>query len=233
MKSVINRALLIFSTASLTLFLISFIPIYVLELEEIPQFYTYFSMYATEIVSWLLPCVCAVILTVICARYDLRTALIKGIPLTLTNLIYTVPYYYLIGIAYGLDSIESILLSLGVSTAYLLIFYAHTALLFLAARYLLSRTKAIDSLSVGGMLDLSSPATLGIFAVSAIEFVIKLCVELWQSVSYFIEYAGDYRGDDILYMVIRFIFILGMLFVAHAVCFKTKNAALSSIEKDA
>jgi predicted exporter len=182
-----------------------------LELEEIPQLYTYFSMYATEIVGWLMPCVCAVILTVTCLHYDLRTALIKGIPLALTNLVYTIPYYYLIGIAYRLDSIESILLSLGVSAAYLLLFYAHTLLLFLAARYLLSRTREAISLSEGRTLDLSSPATLGIFAISAVEFIIRLCIEIWQSVSYFIEYAGDYRGDDILYMLIRFVFILGML----------------------
>ena len=232
-KSVINRASLIFSAVNLALFLTSFVPIYVLELEEIPQIYAYFSMYSTEIVGWLLPCVCAVILSTICARYDLRTALVRGIPLTLTNLVYTVPYYYLIGIAYRLDSVESILLSLGVSAAYLLLFYAHSALLFLVARYLLTRAKPRDSLSESGMLDLSCPATLSLFAVSAIEFVIRLCIELWQSVSYFIEYAGDYRGDDILYMVIRFIFILGMLFAAHTVCFKSQKAILNHIGKEA
>lgn len=231
MKKLIGRASLILSAINLVLFLISFVPIYVMEIEELPQAYTYAIMYSTEIAGWLLPCVSATLLGVILTRYALRDALINGIFLTLTNLVYTVPYYYLIGIAYGLDSIESILLSMGVSLAYLGLFYAHTMLLLFALKYLLYREKGNGaSLCDGTLLDLSCPATVAVFAVSLGEFAIRVIIELWQTVSYFIEYAGDYRGDDILYMVIRFLFLLAMLFVSHAICFKIKNNSLRFTE---
>lgn len=230
MKKLICQASLIFSAVNLVLFLISFVPIYVLELEELSQGYTYFTMYSSEITGWLLPCVSAVIICTIYTRYGLRDALIRGIPLALTNLIYTIPYYYLIGIAYGLDSIESILLSLGVSIAYVALFYCLTVLLFFAAKFILGRSGA--SLCDGAPLDLSSAATLAVFAISVGEFLIRLVIELWQTAEYFIEYFGDYRGDDILYIVIRFVFLLAMLFISHAICFKVKNVSLNLIEND-
>lgn len=230
MKKLICRASLIFSAVNLVLFLISFIPIYVMELEELPQWYSYFTMYSSEVVTWLLPCSSAVITCVIFTGYGMRDALIRAIPLALTNLVYTIPYYYLIGIAYRLDSIESILLSLGVSTAYVALFYALAALLFFAAKFILGRSGA--SLCDGDPLDLSSAATLAVFTISAGEFLIRLVIELWQAAEYFIEYFGDYRGDDILYMVIRFVFLLAMLFISHAICFKVKSASLKLIEND-
>lgn len=221
----IKNSVLSFLFVRLGLFLLTFIPVYVLELEEIPQAYSYFTMYTTEIADWFLPCVSAILL--LCGSVgDIKSTLLYTLPLTLTNLIYSIPYYYLIGIVYNLDSIESISLSIGVSVLYLVIFHLHTLLLYFISKYLLLKKNNGDAIAMqesGRAFDLSYPLTLSIFSISAIQFLIHLIGELWDAISYFVEYLGDYRTDDIIYMVFRFLFVLAMMFVSHAVCFKVKK----------
>lgn len=225
-RSLTKFAALGTSLLSLVLFLIVFIPTYVLELEELPEAYSYFVMYSTEISGWLLATVTAILLTVIQFEHGMKATLISAIFLTLPNLVYTIPYYYLIGIAYGLDSVESILLSLGVSILYLAVFYLHALLLYFVIKYIFVKREGenISAFFDGSLLDLSHSATLAVFAASFVEFIIHLVMEIYQVISYLVEYAGDYKGDDIIYIVFRFIFLLGMLFISHFVCFKVKKA---------
>ena len=233
-KTTVKWATIGFSALSLLLFLTSFIPNYVLELEELPQAYSYFVMYFTELEDWITATVAAVFFVVTYTKGGKKVALRSAIPLTLAKLFYTIPYYYLLGISYKFDSIESIMLSLIASIFHLLVFYLHSVLLFFVAKYVFTRREKVAPfrLSEGSVFDLDHSATLSIFAISFAEFVIRLLMEIRQAVSYFIEYVGDYLVSDILYMVFRFIFILAMIFVSHFVCFKVKNLIFNSQKND-
>ena len=234
-KTLIKRTTICFAVLSFLLFMASYIPTYLLEVEKLPEAYSYFVMYFTELEGWLTATVAAVFLMVIYTRDSKKAALRSAIPLTLVKLIYTLPYYYLLGISYRLDSIESIMLSLLASIFHLLVFYLHAALLFAVAKYVFTRREknAPCHLSEGSIFDLDHRATLSIFAISFAEFIIRILMEIRQAVSYFVDYAGDYKADDIFYMIFRFIFVLAMIFVSHSICYKAKKLAIGSTESDA
>ena len=73
-----------------------------------------------------------------------------------------------------------------------------------------------------GVFDVSSPIIGGIFAASAVEFIYSLAVEIANTISYLVEYVGDYRLDEVIYIVLCFIMILIELFAAHALGYLTK-----------
>ena len=79
------------------------------------------------------------------------------------------------------------------------------------------------NLSAGGAFDFSSPGTLGVFFASLFNFAIYLVKEIIDTASYLKEYAGTYRTEEIGYMLFRFIFILALLFICHAVCHFAKS----------
>ncbi len=122
---------LIFSVANLILFLMYFVPYYVIEVKEVNQAYEYFRAYIYEIVAlWLLPIATATVLLVRCGQESIKKTLVTALLLSLPNLCYTVPIYYLLGIEYGGDSIESLGFLLLVSAVYILIFFASVIALF-------------------------------------------------------------------------------------------------------
>ena len=217
---------------NLGVFLLYFVPYYVMEGKGITEGYEYFRMYTEEIVFWLLPLLSAVFLAVRYFGYGIKGVLRDAPLLALSNLIYTIPFYYLLGIAYSIgDSIVSILWSLGVSIIYILIFFGRTLLLFFIIklsfeRFAPNKETRVEKFVSGSVMDLSAPSTLAIFFAALAEFVIHLATEIYDATSYLINYAGDYRGEDLAYMMFRFIFILCILFASQAICVKMKNVII-------
>ena len=73
------------------------------------------------------------------------------------------------------------------------------------------------------VFDLDSPITFGILAASFTEFCISLIFELWNYVGYFIEYAGDYRTDEIIELTSYLVFLAVELLATHAICCFIRN----------
>lgn len=80
-----------------------------------------------------------------------------------------------------------------------------------------------DELTLGGTFNFDAPVTLGIFLVSVGQFAFALISEITSTVDYLIEFAGNYRTDEIVYMTFCFIFILAELVISHLVCHYIKN----------
>ncbi len=129
----------IFAITNLALFLIYFLPLYAFESGENIESTVLAINYIQETISLMLPPVAAVCTLYLYSRFGLRRSLTELMYISLTSLIYTLPYYYLIGISGGLDSIESLMFALLVSIVYCLIFYLHVFLLFLAAKSVFKR----------------------------------------------------------------------------------------------
>ncbi len=244
----IKEFALIFSALNLIVFLMYFVPYYVLENDEISLAYEYFRLYAGEIILWILPVATAAFLVVHCVKESTKKALSSALLISLPNLVYTLPFYYLLGIEHGSDTPESLGMSLLVSAGYFVIFFVHTLVLYLIIRRSLifftakelSRamppkyasnptsemwrdclTQATNTLpekiSEGKALDLSHPTSLAFFFASLFEFTIYFSIEIFNAVSYLVNYSGGYKSGEIAYMIFRFIFVLAMLFLSLAI----------------
>ncbi len=249
-----NRLILpLFLAIHFLLFLVFFIPFYVLEIRG-SVFLGYAVNYIQEIGIWLLPPAAAVSMLVKYSYSDIRASLRHGLFLTLTTLIYTVPYYYLIGIANRLNTLEALTLLPIVAVLYGILFYINALALFFIARTVLAHSVSKElqadlpekaksnitkeekkglfkkaeellpkHLSEGGMFDLSSHSTAALFAVSFAQFMFYFFKESFGTVSYLLEFAGDYHFDEIIYILFRFLFLLVMLFVSQSVCYLVKK----------
>ena len=77
----------------------------------------------------------------------------------------------------------------------------------------------------------SSPTSLGIFAAAFAGFCINLAREIVDTVTYLIEYAGNYYLEEIIYIVACYLFLLVELFISHAICCLIRNT-LTKIENE-
>ncbi len=250
--------------ANLLVFLMIFIPIYVTsELNNIYYFiyrfgdyanYFYFVDYLEQIIHWIAPIFSAVLLTHRYANFGTKKTVFSAIRLSAANLVYTIPFYYLVAMSEGAYSTQALIWSVGTSLVYCLILFICSLILFLViktavcffvakeeintlppkkkkeqAKQLLKENfkKANSYLSANfsesRALDFTSPATLGVFFASLLTFVFYLGVEIANTAAYLNEAAGTYRPEEIAYMLFRYIFLLIMLFLSHAVCNSIKN----------
>ena len=126
----IKELALIFSATNLVLFLMYFVPYYVVEDFEFSLPYEYFRLYTDEILRWILPVAAAAFLVLRCATRGIKNTLLNATLISLPNLVYTLPYYYLLGIERGGDTPSSLVMSLLVSVGYTAIFILHILALF-------------------------------------------------------------------------------------------------------
>ncbi len=237
-----NPALPLFLLANFLLILIYFVPYYIMELKNGADILGYVISHIQEALIWLLAPLGAAFMLIAFANGGMSSALKSCLSLSLTSLVYTIPYYYLIGVSYGLNSIESLIFSPCISIIYILVFYMHLIILFLVGKAAFARSlkkeiiaslppakrespdknelsRAVfelmgDRVHEGGAFDLESPITLSFFFIAFAEFSLHLVSEIYDTVVYLTSFAGDYRGFEIGYIFFRFVFILGMLFVS-------------------
>ena len=231
-------------------FLVLYIPNYVIPTDSVAA--TYVITFVDRLFEFVLPLIAATMLFVTCTepkgQLVLRTALIS-----VASFVYNLPYYYLIYIAQGNDSLEALLISLGMSAIKYLVFALLSILFYFTMRigtvraarrdsikelppaYREHRTrdmiKQIDRDNIEALpmhiaksrtVDLTSPVTFGIFCACFVQFALHLVTELVSIVSYLIEYLGDYRESEILYIIIVLMFIFAALFISHFACYLVK-----------
>lgn len=124
---------LIFCAIYLIHFLIFFIPDYVMVNYDIGYF-EYFRLFLNKFIEFALPALASCLLIKAYTDGGMQRVSCKSIFFALARIIYLLPYYYLYFIAYGYDSVESILLSLAVSLFSAALMWGHLLLLFLIMR---------------------------------------------------------------------------------------------------
>lgn len=245
----------IYAGLNFLLLLIFYIPVYVIGVETSDWYDAwYYSLtLVTGFFEFLMPVPFAVILYFTSRGEKIGVLATRALCFALPKIAYTLPYYYLYSLSYGYDSLEGLLISLGVTLGAVIIADLHVILLYFvigfasrriaAAKMRATLPHSYEKKPLGlveaefqseiehdlegcikkrGVFDISSPFIGAIFAAAGVEFVYSLATEIASTVSYLVEFAGDYRFDEIIYIVICFILILIELFAAHAVGYLAK-----------
>lgn len=208
-------------------FLIYYLTTYVIE----GAVAAYFFYFYTEIVRIIIPIASAVAVLVTFAASSVPKCLLLTLYCTLPWLIYLLPYNAY-KYAYGGLVIEDVIYYALIETAFVL-FMLYLLTLFLTlimatAAYFFMRTKKMPFkrsaiLSGSDPLDFSTPSAIGIFAGCIPLFLYNLIKEIVYTVD-FIGYAdGVYETGEIIYMVIKYVFILGMLLLSYFTAHKLKK----------
>ena len=240
-KRFFSRLCCVCMAAYFILLMFYYIPYYIIEPKNLTEGLVYLFTYAEEIYGWVLACAFSSVAFLYCLDKGIKKSLLPLLLLSLTRAVYTLPYYYLIALDFGFDSVEGLLISLVATVIDVIILFVKTLAAcfvvgFISASYKAKSFKRDALLSVRGSLsqDISpAPAfaltdniSVALLSVCAIEFIYKLALEIYDAVSYIIDYSENYRSDEIIYMVFRFIFILFVFLFSHFVCSEIKNALI-------
>ena len=197
----------------------------------------YIFFYFNEIVEFTLPLIAAISLF---ATYVLRgsgAVLLRAIPYSLATILFRFPYH---AFEYAYEGIEigGVMLFSTLSAIFsAVIAYIQTVVLYLLIRIVVERAGRKNRLPSGAPIltaekpfDLEAPINRGIIAASGAMLVYKLVLEITDTVTYLINYAGSYRVEEIAYMTFRYIFLLALALGAHFLVASIKNRALRSEE---
>ena len=160
-----------------------------------------------------------------------KKMLLYALCLALPRLIYSLPYYYLRYVYDVYDSKEAIVLSLITNIAVILLLMLKTLLLYAVIRLLMKRAGTDEPKFPLSPFDFDSPVVFGIMISALIPFVIELALEVYSTVSFFIEKGAKYRTDDIIFYCGSFVFLIASLILSHTLACLITNLIKRKSEK--
>ena len=239
----IGRMAGLYSALYLIVFLIFYIPNYVFEdyFINLPNdkldAFLFFRSAAEKAVQYFVPVSAAAVLLLRSAERGIGSIFLPSLTMSLSSLVYALPYCYLYALSLGYDSVEGLLISLGLSAVGVVLVAASIVALTLVARTAAGiligksltdlsggRRLALqrvlwNSLTPDGAFSLSSPLSCGIFASGLTVFLIQTVTEIISVVSFFAEDGAYFEIGDIIYIACTFIFLLLELVGCHAACY--------------
>lgn len=172
----------------------------------------YYLYFAERFILLAIPVTAAAVMIRRCTQRS--EALKLAAYVSLSRLIVFIPFFYLEYVYSIYDSLEAILLSLlsslGGAVVYFLLIFGTYALM----RFIIDRRGGAEYPT--RMLDLSSPATFAVLVVTLIIFVINLVFEIYSTVLFFIENGTVYYIDEIVLMLMSYVFLAILLIGIHA-----------------
>ena len=221
-----GKYLLRFSGVNLAAFLIYYISSYVIANEAIE----YVRYFISETIDFALPVVTAALLTMAFAECGFRFIWL-GVATAIGRLAYLYPWLYLEFVGpQNLTSSEALLISipmsLGIALAELLVVTLLVFVIYMVTDRLAMRRRRglTDAIAEShSAFDFSSEFTTGVFSAGALVFVIKLALEIIDTVEFLTSYAESYMVGEIIYISISFIMILVQLLATQAAVFKIKE----------
>lgn len=136
----IGRGALILAGINLLLFLLIFIPIYVIDNLDNLYYYIlrvgdysgffYFVTFLDEVFRWIAPVFSGVLLCQRYAHFGMKKTLTAGLKLSAASLIYAIPFCYLYAMSNGAYTVEALLWGAFVSLIYALVFYVQSLIMF-------------------------------------------------------------------------------------------------------
>ncbi len=199
----ISRASLYLFLAYLTSFLLYYIATFIYPTDTL----TYIWLFAERATYLLFPAISAVLTLIVFTYCGGYRGAIAAIPLSLTRLIYLIPYYYLDIIQEGYDSIESLgygsLLSLGE----VIILYGFIMLITALIRFIIKKhgTEPAEALAKRTVLDFADPVSLSFMIISLLSCTYLTVKEVIDTVYFISEYGARFTQSEIVYMVISYV----------------------------
>ncbi len=221
MQSPYKKALLplfgVLSATGFVIFLFFYIPNYVTSSQAIVYDYIYF--YLNEIYDFIFPVISASLIFTLYKGHSPKKAILPALLLGASKFLHLFIYQYLYHTAWGNDWSESIFNSLLDNLAIVLINALFIYILSALSALAYSLMKKRGNVPEGGMLELASPQTAGIFAASLACFAVSIVQEIIAIISGLIEHGFDFKTSEIIMTTANLLIPFILLFAAHALSF--------------
>ncbi len=198
------------SAISFTLFYLRYI--YVFE----KDFLLYGSFFLQYVIDTFIPLFIAV--AVLSGRgYESNVSrLFSSLKLSLTRLAFLIPYYYLYYLWEGYDSLES-LFNLSIRNVFMLIFFVIEIEIYYHIAVAISKKsdKTWDFFKKSKIFDFNVGATVAVFAVCFMRFVMNLLREGLDILIYLKDYERFYDEYEIFYLLVKIVLAFITLFLSH------------------
>ena len=223
---VVKKALLFLISANILTFLVYYTVFYLISNNAALYVFYYF----TEILNTLLPLITATALFTSYAECGLNKCLLHALFYSLCWVPNLFPYYSFEYAYQGIE-ISAVLTFATIHTLFMVIvMYIEITVLFLLMIFVSEKIARGKTSAQGesakvkiNPTDFSNPKTLGIFSACAAMFVYNLVCEIIDTVSYIREVEGIYQTGEIVYILVRYIFILLLLIGCHFATVFAKN----------
>ena len=199
-----------------------------LRIDFAPLDYTrYFYLQALNFAA---PLIAGAILLPIGTKHGLAFAMKKSWILPLSTLVYSIPYYYFYYFYVTVDSLEAILFGLLNTLFDCIVFYLQSLIVYFVVRWLTrviaKRKKGAeigDLISESSAFDLSRPVSLAMFIAVGIKFLVMLVTEIITTVGYLVDFSDSYKIDEIVYILLSYVFLLAELVATQYLIFFAKK----------
>ncbi len=202
-KMIRNTALALLA-AQIATFILYYLANYILIIDAL----TYVWIFVQRATYMLLPLIGAVVLLADTAFNSSRKWLLHAIPITLTRAVFLIPYYYLLVIVEGYDSIESISYSALLTLGDVAIGYIITVLLTYLLSLFVKRRSGKDlatALAKRTTLDFADPVSLSFILLSALSALYFIIKEIIDTVQFISEYGTRFTETELIYLCVSFI----------------------------
>jgi hypothetical protein len=197
------------SRASFYLFLaylLSFVLYYVATFIHPTDVLTYIWLFAERATYLLFPTISAVLTLIVFVYCGAYKGAVAAIPLSLTRLVYLIPYYYLYIIQEGYDSIESLGYGTLLSLGEIIILYGVIMLITVLVGFIIKKRgyEPEVALAKRTVLDFADPVSLSFMLISLFSCVYLTVKEIADTVYFISEYGAKFTPSEIVYMVISY-----------------------------
>ncbi len=240
-KGNIRRTLWIFIAAYAIAFILFYIAylIYDYRRESITAL-EYIRYFYLEIIKFSLPLLAGGVLLGVGTYMGTSYVMKRGWVLSISSVIFSIPYYYLYYFAMTIDTAEAILFGLINTVFDCAVFHLQAFLVYFLARWLIrifAKKRKGDDITAEicehSPLDISRPMTKAFILIVTFKFVISFIIETIRTVGYLNEYSGTYRVEEILYLVASYLFLVAELLITHFLALSLKNRIIKTKSKEA
>ena len=193
---------------------------------------SYVWIFTQKLIYLLMIFIAATVMLIFYALGEKRHGYLSLIAFSLIRMIYFIPYFYLIFIYDGFDSVEALLFGLLSALADAAIFYL-LALLALGVMLLIIKKSnqggtPIDELIIKPTrLNFADPICLAFTVLSLLGFAYLFINEVIDTVSFIINYSGNLLTLEIIYIIFSYIFDLSLIFVYYFALSFIKNRIMT------
>ena len=193
----------------------------------------YLHSYLNKLWLAVYPSISAGIILFIYAFMGKRAMLFSALPLSLSALTHSLPYFYIQCVNYGYNSLEALGLSLLVSCVIVAFGYASILLLAFLGIHCFKNTARVsgkaledtvaEELCCPYYFNTIYPSVRVGFFISLTAAVIPLAYEIYYTVSAIVDFGSSLDGGEILLIVFNYAFIILGVLLTHLLFIALKN----------
>ena len=238
-KKVRSRAFLIYAAINIFAYFFAHVA-YLFANDVAGEIFEYVSYYLSKTVEFLAPPIIAAIAYTLMRERGRGAMVGFAFSTASARLFYSIPYYYIIFIYnYGYDSIESITLSLLASVLVIIVTVLGVIISLSVCHMLMKKRckreeieldEAIDNTRrKTEVFDFLSLGNLPVLVFALLRFAFSFVCELFDTVTFFIEYRSDYLPKEIITILANFTLLFVLLVASYLLAATFKNSLVDKL----